>query len=319
MIENRGIEIGSGAISSTVSSQGLDHSHLRLLRNWTTATALTISRNDLDRRIWQNTVICQARINPHLLHGVFAVSAIHLALDVHTHNDEREELVRTAEYHQSEAMRLFTRHIGERPQFQPMENFILSSLLIGFAFAFPLAFSARAQAISDPLEEMIQIIGLIKSTMKFSAPILTGVKSNEMTRLTHVSENAPGFSTPSCPAISTLYELNVNRIKNQETRQAFHKAINQLEDLFSKINSGTELVSNTFMWMCDIPAQFYCSLQQRHPFALIIFAYYCVALHHLKRVWWISSWGQRVVDAIDRTLSSEWKPFMEWVLHTTGL
>lgn len=318
-IESRGIKIGWGPIFSPFSSGGLDHSHLRLLRNWTTATALTISRNDSDRRIWQSTVLCQALNTPYLLHGVFSVSAIHLALDVHTQNDEREELVRTAEHHQSEAIHLFTRHFEEKPQSQQMENFVLSSLLIGFAFAFPLAFSARAQELSDPLEEMIQIIRLIKSTMEFSAPILTGVKSNEMTQLTHVSECIWGFSTRSCPAISTLRELNANRIKDPENRQAFHIAINQLGDLFAKINSGVEPVSNTFMWMCEIPAQFYCSLQQRHPLAMIIFAYYCVALHRLRRLWWISSWGQRVLDVINRTLSSEWKPFMKSVLHTTGL
>lgn len=259
--------------------------------------------------------------NPYLLHGVSAVSAIHLALDIHTRHDEREELVRTAEYHQSEAIHLFTRHIEETSHSESIETFILSSLLIGFAFAFPLAFSTEAQELDPPdaLEEIIRSIKLIRSTMTFSAPILTGVKSDEMTQLTHISENAPGLSTHLDPGISALHEINATRITDQENRQAFHIAISQLGVLFGKINNGSEMVSNTFMWLCEMPAQFYCLLQRRHPFALVIFAYYCVALHGLKGVWWISSWGRRVLSVIDGTLSPEWRPFIEWALHTTGL
>jgi hypothetical protein len=70
------------------------------------------------------------------------------------------------------------------PQAQDIENFFLSSLLIGFAFAFPLAFSLPNHGSSDPLEKMIRIIWLVKSMMKYSVPILTGVKSNEMSQLT---------------------------------------------------------------------------------------------------------------------------------------
>jgi hypothetical protein len=83
------------------------------------------------------------------------------------------------------------------------------------AFAFPLAYSVPVPELSAPLEEMVQIIGFAKSTMKFSAPILTGVKSEEMRQLTQVEETRPSLSGRSCSAISALYDLNTTRIKTR--------------------------------------------------------------------------------------------------------
>ena len=307
------IDTGSETTVFTTPHTGQSPLHSRLLRHWTEVAALTISRNDSDRGIWQTIVPRRALTNPYLLHGVYAISAIHLAFDAQTQNDEREGLIKTAEHHQSGAIQLFTRHTEEQHQFPHMENFVLSSLLIGFAFAFPLSIPASARESPEPLEEMIQIIGLIKSTMTFSAPILTGVKSDEMAQLTHVNENHSGGPQCPCPPISVLYEINANHVKGPESRQAFQTTIEQLEDLFSKINRGAEPLSHAYIWICEISNTFYCSLQQRHPLALIIFAYYCVALHHLRHLWWISSWGQRVLNDIHKMLRPVWMPFIECV------
>lgn len=309
----------SGAISPALSTGGLDNTHLRLLLNWTKATALTISRNDSDLRIWQTLVPHEALSNPSLLHGILAVSAIHLALVACKQGHEREQWITTAEYHQSAAINLFTCLIEENTQLQHIGSFALSSLLIGFAFAFPLAASGPDHGPSDPLGEMIQIITLIKSTMDFSAPILTGAKSSEMSQSTYVEETDLVLSGFSCSAVSALYELNITHILDWEDRQAFHTAIIHLKDFFANIDSGAEPVSKTFMWICEIPSHFHRLLQQRHPFALLILAHYCVVLHHLRWIWWISSWGQHVLEVINRTLGPEWRPFMEWVLNATGI
>ncbi|KAL3482585.1 hypothetical protein BJX62DRAFT_112375 [Aspergillus germanicus] len=309
----------SGAISPSLSTGGLDSAHLRLLLNWTTATALTISRNDVDRPIWQTLVPREAVSNPCLLHGIFAVSALHLALVAHTQDHERKQWISTAEYHQSAAISLFTHRIEKTYQVQHIGSFAISSLLIGWAFAFPLAVSGPDDGPSDPLGEMLQIFTFIKSTMEFSSPILTGPKSAEMRQLTYIEGIDPGrgLSGFSCLAISALYGLNATRILDWQDNRAFHQSINMLKDLFANIDSGAEPVSKTFMWISETPARFHHLLHQRHPFAFVILAHYCVALHHLRRAWWISSWGQNVLSMINRILSPEWRPFMEWALDVT--
>lgn len=315
-VKKRDVEIGSLPYFSTISCGNMDPLSRRLLRNWATVTALTISRNELDKPIWQTIVLRQALRNPYLLHGVLAISALHLAFDDNTKEHERGELIKTAESHQSEAIRFFTREFGKEPQ-NNLENFVLSSLLIGFAFAFPLAFS-QGEESSGALEGIIRIITLIKSTMNLSSPMLMGVKSEEMSHLTHVDEHNLGGSKGTCPGICKLYEVNGSYVQDHSDREVFGRVISQLEDLFSNMDGDVEPVSTVFMWMCEIPTQFQCSLQQRHPFALAIFSYYCVALHRLRGLWWIPSWGQRVVNAIKKELSSEWKTYIESAVYECG-
>jgi hypothetical protein len=101
--------------------------------------------------------------------------------------------------------------------------------------------------------------------------------------------------------------------------QVFHQTISQLGDAFACIDSGLEPLAGVFMSISEVPTRFHHFLLQHHPFALVIFGHYCVALHHLRWLWWISFWGERVLVAIKEKLDSEWTPFLEWALDTTGL
>ncbi|PLB45067.1 hypothetical protein P170DRAFT_366440, partial [Aspergillus steynii IBT 23096] len=187
------------------------------------------------------------------------------------------------------------------------------------AFSFPLAVAGPAQQLSQPLKEMIQIITFIRSTMNFSAPILMDVKSDEVYKLTYVEKAGPFPSETFRAAICALHELNTARILDQTDREAFQTTINQLDDVFATIDNGAEPVSKAFIWISESSPRFFDLLRQRHPFALVVLAHYCVVLHRLRWLWWISSWGRRILAEISGTLENEWKPFVEWALNETAL
>ncbi|CAG8257864.1 unnamed protein product [Penicillium salamii] len=303
--------------TSPVSTGDTEDLCSRLLVHWKTTTAPSISRNNSDLQIWQTVVPSEAKSNLCLQHGIFAVSAIHLAL-INPQDTGRVKWIKVAEQHQSTAISLFTHTMEDRNNSPDLSNFLLSSLLVGFAFAFPLAVSGPSQEISDPLGEIIQIIFLVKSTMKFSAPLLTDTMTDEMTLLTYVEESNPSLSDSSRSAISKLYELNNTRISKVD-QNTFRLTVHLLENLFANLDSGAEPVSKAFMWISELDSQFSDLLDAREPFALVIFAHYCVVLHRLRWLWWISSWGQRVLSVIGRELDSEWKPLIAWSLQATGL
>lgn len=282
-------------------------------------TAPSISRNDSDRWIWQTLAPCEASSSQPLLHGVLAVTAIHIALTGSPQHDQREKLIGIAEYHQSEAIDLFTSVFEETSQPKHIRGFLLSSLLIGFAFAFPLAVAGSASKLLDPLEEFVEIIRLIRSTMNFSAPILTDTKSDELSQLTHVEATNSVLMGASCSAIVKLHELNVIHILDPMDRQAFHQTISQLGEALACIDSGVEPVAKAFIWMSEFPSRFHELLLQHHSFALVVLGHYCVAIHRLRWLWWISSWGERVLVAIKEVLDPEWAPSLKWALEMTGL
>ncbi|CAG8295046.1 unnamed protein product [Penicillium salamii] len=289
----------------------------RLFVHWKTTTAPSISRNNSDLQIWQTVVPNEAKSNRCLLHGIFAVSAIHLAL-INPQDTDRAKWIKVAEEHQSTAIGLFTSTMEDRDKSSDVSNFLLSSLLIGFAFAFPVAVSGPSQEISDPLGELLQIISLVKSTMRFSAPLLTDTMTKEMIMLTYVEDSSPTLSDSSRSAILKLYELINTSVSNVD-QNAFRSTIHPLEHLFATLDSGAEPVSKAFMWISELDSWYLDLLNARHTFALVIFAHYCVVLHRLRWLWWISSWGQRVLSVLSRELDSEWKPLIAWSLQATGL
>jgi hypothetical protein len=116
--------------------------------------------------VWQRVIPQRALSCPYLLHGIFAVSALHLALSSDCPEKEQQVLIEDAEHHQSEAIRMFT-EIGD--QLGPSENvesFALSSLLIGSAFAFPLAVATRCRTRASPLDELIGVFMLIRKMIQ---------------------------------------------------------------------------------------------------------------------------------------------------------
>lgn len=308
---------GSSILSSVGAARNGDDVDSLLLGHWKTATAPSISRNDADLEIWQTLLPNEATSNPCLSHGISAVSAIHIAL-ANPQGSDLKQWIQVAEDHQSKAINLFMHLMQDKKQPPQLGDFLLSSLLIGFAFAFPLAASGPTHNISDPIGEIVQITKLVKSTMSFSAPLLMHTKTEEMSRLTYIEESNPSLSDSSRSALSKLYDLNSIQRLNQEEHQAFQSTIHLLKDLFANIDNGAEPVSKTFMWISEIPSQFADLLDIRHPFALVIFAHYCVALDQLRWLWWISSWGHRLIRQISCSLDPTWRIHIAWVLNTTG-
>ncbi|KAF9884995.1 hypothetical protein FE257_000818 [Aspergillus nanangensis] len=296
-----------------------DIPHLRLLQNWTSSTCHTISRNDTDSSVWENIIPQQALSHPYLFHGIFAISALHLAVSEKQDNDGRKKLITVAEYHQSKAITSLTRIIGNMQLSQLNASFALSTLLVGFAFAFPLAVTQHAKDASNPLEEMIELAMFIRKTMDFSAPMMESIQAGEMGQILHIDEAQWGLTDSSRLAIMALYELNMVHSSCHENFEVFTDTLNHLEKLLANLDSGGDLVSASFMWICEVPAEFFWLVRGRDPVALVILAHYSVILHRLRDRWWVSSWGQRVLMGILDILSADWKPSIDWALKVANL
>lgn len=293
--------------------------HLKLLLNWTTSTCHTISRNHADSPVWQAVIPEKALSCPHLMHGIFAVSALHLAITSECHDNERQTLVEAAEQHQSEAIKMFT-NIGAYEE--PPDNnvsFALSSLLIVFAFGFPLAMAPQHQTKANSLDELVEVFMLSRKMIKYATPMMDKVHTSEIGDILLLEEVQSCLSSSSCRVINALHELlNAVYSPTYEHYQVFTDTIACLEKLYMELDGAGDIVSWAFMWICEVPETFIVLVQASDPFALVLIAHYCVALHRLRKCWWVASWGKRVVNVIVATLSSEWKPSVAWALDTVS-
>ena len=75
------------------------------MMQWCTTTYRSVSRNSTVEGIWQGVVPREAMRHPFLMHGILALSALHLASSTSsTTGASKEEYLRTAKSHQQQAV-----------------------------------------------------------------------------------------------------------------------------------------------------------------------------------------------------------------------
>lgn len=257
--------------------------------------------------------------HPFLLHGIFAVSALHLSLPMARQNPDRDELIKAAEYHQSEAIKIFTPTIGNLTPSQYDATFALSNLLVSIALTFPLVHSSVTGGIPHVLDEFIQVFAFVRKTTEFSSCIMESVKGGEIGQLTLLEPTRARLSEPIQSRLSTLHRLITAHILDPNYRHAFQDTIDGLANIFARMYSGQEIFSASFLWMAQTPVLYFNQLRDRDPLALVILAHDCIVLHHMSQHWWIQSWGRQVLEAIRTALGPSWRGHIAWPLEAIGI
>jgi hypothetical protein len=102
-----------------------------------------------------------------------------------------------------------------------------------------------------------------------------------------------------------------------ETLQVCEIALDELRRVFALPQSPmrTQVMIGVHVWPGTVSQQFIELIHQRRPEALIVLAHYCVLLKKVDSCWWLDGVGRKLLAAIDLELSPEWRPWIEWPLE----
>lgn len=73
-----------------------------------------------------------------------------------------------------------------------------------------------------------------------------------------------------------------------------------------------------FIWVYHLNDDFVLHLQEKEPFALLIFAYFAVLMRTLESIWFISGWPQHIIVGIHGLIQEEYSYLMHWPLNVVG-
>lgn len=71
-------------------------------------------------------------------------------------------------------------------------------------------------------------------------------------------------------------------------------------------------------WLYHLTDNFLNCLQMKHPAALALFAYYCVLLNSLPNLWWIKGWVDHLIRGIYDHLDYEYRTWIRWPVAQIG-
>ncbi|PYH99912.1 Zn(II)2Cys6 transcription factor [Aspergillus ellipticus CBS 707.79] len=292
---------------------------LELMMQWCTTTYRSVSRNCSVEGIWQGIVPREAMRHPFLMHGILALSALHLAFSSPP-GSTRDDYIRTAQTHQSQAVAGLSKATGSLDRSNCNAAFALSSIMVVFSFALPITATHTTSPHAGALDELFEIFRFTRGSVDVQGEIIDWVADGEFSPLLEYDNSQPKMPDTSRLAIMSLSRMNATLAGRDAAHEkdTYDTTIRYLGYSLDKLARGGETMIIAFQWIFQIPPRYLDLLRERQPFALVILAHYAVIIHSLRGHWWMGEWGARLIREIGQHLGADWRDSISWVVDATG-
>ena len=239
--------------STPAAPAGLNLHDLELMTQWCNATFRTLSSNDRTDTVWRNAVPEEGLSHPFLMHGILALSSLHLARTA-PETSRRAAYLNRAVVHQNQALALFRELLGDVNEGNAKAMFAFASIVVVYTFGFP-----HTPDVQDPwtcVDDLYQVLILtrgIQQVIRSSTGFLGGGRFAPILQVDGTPAPLPEDATT---AIRHLHEANeVCRARDpHQEMDAYTVTIDNLAEMLSWIYSGkTSIVSGQVGDQAAIP------------------------------------------------------------------
>ncbi len=295
---------------------------LELLHHFTTRTCYELSDKFPSQQIWQTTIPQIAYSYPFLMRGLLALSALHLA---HVRPQEANHFEIKAMAHQNAALGPFQDAMKDISPTNCHALFAFSATLVVIGFASPHSSSSRS--LLDVREKTTRWMRLVRGVYPMLSPMWNHLIQGGLRGMLTagvVKSAAADSPTEPCFHYSALSQLLSYDFEDPETREACAGALEELRICFictdiSLKNRATSEVATIMAWSYRVPQGYLAALEQGNPIAMIILAYYTIALQHIDRYWWINGEPARMLLSVYRLLDKSMRAWLDWPLQVLNL
>lgn len=299
---------------------------LELLLHFTTATAPSLSLHypaSLD--IWATVVPHEALNHPFLMHGIFAISALHLS-HIHALDPvQQQEYALLAAKHQSIALPSFRVQAATITEQNCAAVFLFSTLLVLHSMAMPCHSSVPSlPGVSSNifgLPDWIHMLRGVDAVTQTRRHMFQGSRLEPLVDLdrfpTHLLSSTDELALNTLASLFTIPSAcSVERLADLEVYQ---EALGYLKDSFSRpVTPYMPSKPLPYLWFTRVSEKFLDLLVQTQPEALILLAYVCVIFKRLEPCWVIDGLADKLMSHIVEHLCPDWRFWIEWPLRELG-
>ncbi|KAI0197596.1 hypothetical protein F4808DRAFT_294113 [Astrocystis sublimbata] len=294
---------------------------LRLLHNFTTSTAQTLSVNSpVLEKIWRITVPKLAFSSAtYLADTILAVSALHLRAT----SPQDTELIRASHSYMASACSEYGACLSRGVTGSNAEALFLTSALIAFQSTASRIFARdevndRSVGYQLPLSWFHSFQG-VKAVVTATWPwlcvstiVIPIIESQPALNL-DLSGHPTFFSDLMTGVDDEIAKFEKDPATHFETRSAYQHAVAVLDWAHKIPYTGAPLV-----FLATVSRRFISLLEARRPRALAIMASYFALLKCLDDVWWLKGVARREIMGIISLFDpddGEWWPRLQWPLR----
>ncbi|KAF9871733.1 hypothetical protein CkaCkLH20_10667 [Colletotrichum karsti] len=282
---------------------------MQLVHHFTSNTAHTLSENPDFVHLWTTTVPEIAFAHDFLLHGILAVSAIHLS---YLNPEKREEYTTISTRHQNIALSKFSpglNDIGENNA----DAYVLHAICIFLLNTYSIAHPHGPITSKDVAQSFILLQG-IKSilTLPFAYRYIS---NGPLARWLYQGGVEPAVGGNFANKIDDLLNLTRSMAPSEDTSMC-QSALEGLKLTFAAVSTPSHRSGLVWRWAVSLPQSFLELMSQNHPMALTILMYYAALVHAFERkLWYLNGWGHNVASALDKAIQDPWREWIQWPLR----
>lgn len=299
---------------------------LELMHHYSTSTCFTMTDIAENFPLWQYDVPRLAFKHEFLLHGLLALSALHMSQT--QESSPSSSFGDLARNHQSVALSSYIPLLRDINRNNSNALFAFSAVLGATSFAF-LQQPEEQPSSHDFVKGVADIFELLVGSTVIAVEGRTWLKSGNMSSLlTPHPFLSKELSHCSFDAKESLDAI-INRARPrgspadtptaEETWSTYASSAEQLGSLFPARADRTIAMGKVVGWPALAGSPLIYKLKHLDPVALIILAHYGAALHLNEHIWYLRGLGNRLVRAIADIVDEEWQPYLRWPLDRTSI
>ncbi|KAH9211612.1 hypothetical protein DL95DRAFT_341556 [Leptodontidium sp. 2 PMI_412] len=314
--------LSPGAALSSSGNLNLNIIDLELLHNYCTSTALTLHRDPATIRLWTITVPQLGFLHDYVLHGILALSALHMG---YCFPDRKEFCTEQATLHHKSGLAKATPALSAFAEENASAMYIFSALTCLYTYT---TIGQTDESVLGGESSWIflsrqsySLIRMADATLR-SGPIGPLLKAGERrTRLQNMVADSPAYFLEA-DRLGELSLLIEERVSDPEAREAYDCAINDMLKIYKVIHSLPEEVrevSDVFRWPFQLKEGFLELLQIPTQECLVIVAYFAMIPEYLSSKWWLEGFGRRLFAKIYPLIDEEHLSWIQWPMQQLGV
>ncbi|KAI9741721.1 MAG: hypothetical protein M1834_000106 [Cirrosporium novae-zelandiae] len=293
---------------------------LELLHNFSTSTCITLSRSPEIRNLWRINIPQLAFSHEFVMHGILALSALHLA---QFRPEKRDFYLSQATSHHETALRVATAILPCITKENCTALHVFSSVTCIATLAKPRD-PGNFFLIGD--EGVAGWLSLIRGSRSIIESSWQWLYVGPLAPMFQIPMRQDQLQEASNGSIDEEHLVELCRlihetITDQKTLKIYIESIKLLSESFAlvyKRGPGFSGSSETFRWIFRIPEEYLLLLNQRKPEALSMFAYFCVLLKQMDFFWWMQGWSTHLISGIYHLLDDEYRLWIRWPIEEIG-
>jgi hypothetical protein len=292
------------------------------MHNYTTTTCISLSKNSTIQTFMQVNIPQIGFSNPHVLHMVLGLSALHLA----RYNPTREQFyLDHANRHYAAGLRIATSLLPHLDAQNCHSLYLFSSLCTSFTLARgPVPGDYLLFSDNGPAEWMTLFRGSHPMMDTYGEVILNGplaamIKAG-IEEVTSPQNDLPPEETEQLARLRGMIHATPASPEDSRTLNA---TVDELVRLFASryVGEGRKAqveLRSIGIWLYRCSLSFSALLIQRNPVALTIFAFSCVVLNDMAANWAMGGWVPHILAGIHERLPSAYRPWIQWPIQQIG-